>query len=149
MKKKWLIYFLIFDLIVGAIAIYIWFFVYNKPHRDIENATPDFTVTAEALLKDFDNSDTAANRKYDEKVIQFSGAFAKIESADTTVSVVFDFGGKNIISAQVLPKYKNEISAITPGTSITLKGLYKGYIAGDELFALPGNILLNTCSPVK
>lgn len=149
MKRKWLIYFLAFDVVVIGVVLYVWFFVYNKPHRDIEAATPDYAITAESLLSDFDNSDTAANRKYNEKVIQFSGALSKVDPADTTVCLVFDLGGKNIISAQVLPKYKNEVSAISPGTSITLKGLYNGYIEGDEMFDLPGNILLNKCSPVK
>jgi len=148
--KKWILYTVAFAIAAGIlVAAYVWFFVYNKPHKDIENTKPDFTVTAESLIQEFETNDTAASRKYDEKVIQFSGNFNKIESADTTVSVVFDFGGKNIISAQVLPKYKNEVQALNPGTPITLKGLYNGYITGDPSFDLPGNILLNKCSPVK
>lgn len=148
--KKWILYTIAFIIAVGILAAaYVWFFVYNKPHKDIENAKPDFTVTAESFIQEFEANDTASSRKYDEKVVQFSGNFNKIESADTTVSVVFDFGGNTIISAQVLPKYKNEVQALNPGTPITLKGLYNGYITGDSLFGLPGNILLNKCSPIK
>ena len=152
--RKWILIIVGIGLVTGLfVAAYYWFFVLNVTQQDvenrIENATPDFTTSAEELLKEFDANGATTNAKYNEKIIQFSGPVKKIEPADTTVSVVFDFGGKNIISAQVLPKYKNEISAIAPGTSVTLKGLYNGYIAGDEMFALPGNILLNKCSPVK
>jgi len=148
--KKWILYSVALIVAAGTLAaVYAWFFVYNKAHKDIENTKPDFTVTAESLIQEFETNDTANSKKYDEKVIQFSGNFNKIESADTTVSVVFDFGGNTIISAQMLPKYKNEMQALTPGTPIALKGLYNGYITGDPSFDLPGNILLNKCSPVK
>ena len=148
--KKWILYIVAFGAAAGILALaYMWFFVYNKPHKDIENTKPDFTVTAENLMNEFETGDTSASRKYDEKVIQVSGTFKSIESADTTASIVFDFGGKNIISAQLLPKYKSEIEGLNPGTPITLKGLYNGYISGDTLFDLPGNILINKCSPVK
>jgi tRNA_anti-like len=148
--KKWILYVAGLALVLGILgAAYIWFFVYNKAHKDIEASTPDFTLTAEELVKEFDAGDTSTNRKYNDKIIQFSGAFKKIEPADTTVSLVFDFGGSNLITAQVLPKYKNEISSIAPGTSVTLKGLYNGYLAGDDIFGLPGEIKLNKCSPVK
>lgn len=135
-----------------AIAGYFWFGVLGVTQEDvanrIEKSAPDFSLTAEELLKEFDADGNAANTKYNNKVIQFSGPVKKIEPADTTVSVIFDFGGNNLIAAQVLPKYKNEISAIAPGTSLTLKGLYNGYFSGDPMIG-PGSIALNKCSPVK
>lgn len=148
--KKWVLYTGAVAVILGiAAAVYVWFFVYNKPHRDIESATPDFTLTAEELIAEFDKNDTATNGKYNEKVIQFSGKFKKIESADTTISIVFDYGTQNIISAEMLPKYKSDMQTLNPGAEVVIKGLYKGYIGGDDLFGIPGNIALNQCSPIK
>lgn len=135
-------------LAVGA-AIYLWFFVYNKPHRDIESAAPDFTLEASALIGEFDASDTASDRKFSDKVIQFSGALKKTETADTTVTLIFDYGTGHIITAQVLPKYKNQMEGLNPGATVTVKGLYNGFLAGDTLFGLPGSILLNKCSPAQ
>ena len=131
---------------LGA-AAYVWFFVYNKPHRDIENAAPDYTLTASALIREFDAGDTASDKKYNDKVIRFSGVPKKTETADSTVTLIFDDGTDHVVTTQLLPKYKNELPA--PGTEITLKGLYNGFLAGDAAFGLPGSILLNKCSPVR
>lgn len=133
-------------LAIGA-AVYVWFFVYNKPHRDIEAAVPDFTMDAQSLIGEFDANDTASDRKFNDKVIRFSGTLKKVEPADTTVTLVFDYGTGHIITAQVLPKYKTEMEGLNPGATVTVKGLYNGFLAGDTLFGLPGSILLNKCSP--
>lgn len=117
--------------------------------QKIETSAPDFTVKAEALIAEFDQDGAKANGKYNNKIVQFTGTLSKVEPADTTLSLVFDYGTKNIIAAQVLPKYKNEMQALNPGTILTVKGQYNGIIPGDELFDVPGSILLNKCSPVK
>jgi len=149
MKKSILYIFGVGLLLALGAALYVWFFVYNKPHRDIEKATPDFTLGADAFIGEFDASDTASDRKFNDKVIQFSGTVKKTEAADTTVTLIFDYGTNYIITAQVLPKYKTEMAALAPGTAVTVKGLYNGFLAGDPEFGLPGSILLNKCSPVK
>lgn len=136
-------------LLAIGIAAYAWFFVYNKPHRDIEAATPDFTLDAQALISEFDGNDTASDRKFNNKVIQFTGAIKKTETADTTTTLIFDYGSGHIITAQVLPKYKTQMEGLNPGASVTVKGLYNGFLAGDTLFGLPGSILLNKCSPAQ
>lgn len=143
-KRLFLILGFGFLLAVGT-ALYVWFFVYNKPHRDIEAATPDFTLGAQALINEFDAGDSAADRKFTDKVIQFSGALKKTEAADTAVTLIFDYGTGHVITAQVLPKYKQEMEALNPGATVTVKGLYNGFLAGDSL-DLPGSILLNKCS---
>lgn len=148
MNKRLLFALLFVSLLAIGAALYVWFFVYNKPHRDIEAATPDFTMDAQALIKEFDANDTASDRKFNNKVIRFSGTLKKVESADTTLTLVFDYGTDHIITAQVLPKYKTELQELNPGATVTVKGLYNGYLAGDTLFGLPGSILLNKCSPV-
>lgn len=149
MKKKLLFFFAFCALALLGVFVYVWFFVYNKPHRDIENASPDFVTDARALIGEFDANDTSSDRKYADKVIQFSGELKKTETADSAVTLVFDYGTNHILSAQVAPKYNAEFSALNPGASVTLKGLYNGRLAGDSLFGLPGNVLLNKCSPVR
>lgn len=133
---------------IGA-AVYVWFFVYNKPFRDIEAAKPDFTLGAQALIGEFDAGDTASDRKYADKVIQLSGTIKRTEAADTTLTLIFDYGTGHVITAQVLPKYKKEMEGLNPGADVTVKGLYNGFLAGDTLFGLPGSILLNKCSPAQ
>ena len=48
--KTW-IKILIGLIVIGILAaLYVWFFVYNKPHRDYEKADPDHIIVAEELF---------------------------------------------------------------------------------------------------
>ncbi len=143
------VFFLGAAIVLIGVVSYVWFFVYNKPHRDIEFAEPDFDMQAEQLISLFQENDSAAHRKLDDKVVRFHGTLSSKESADTTVTLIFDTGEDFIITAQMLPKYKAEAESFSAGSEIVLKGLYNGMIPGDADFGLPAAIVFNKCSPQK
>lgn len=129
-----------------CVLIFLWFFVYNKPHRNIEKAKPDFVMEAEQVIGLFEENDSSAQIKFSDKVVQFTGNVSSKESADTTVTLLFDFGGAYVITAQMLPKYKSDAEKLSVGTRVQLKGLYNGIIPGDSDFGLPAAIVFNKCS---
>lgn len=135
-------------VLIGVFS-YLWFFVYNKPHRDIERAEPDFDMKAGQLISLFQENDSAAHKKLNDKVVRFSGTLSSKESAENTVTLIFDSGADFVISAQMLPKYKAEAESFTAGSEIVLKGLYNGVIPGDPDFGLPAAIVFNKCSPQR
>ncbi len=127
-------------------AALVWKFYVNKPHDDIEKATPAYSLATEQIWKEFTTDSQKSSSLYNNKVIELSGKVNRVNSNDSLVSVVFDmevdsmFGNKSI-SCEMLQKYNDEAKTIAPGTLIKIKGFCTGY---DET-----DIKLNKCSIVK
>ncbi len=88
--------------LVGLIAgILVYFFVYNKPHKDYLKAEPEFTVEALALFEEFRADQAAASAMYNGKVIAVTGALTSVEQNDSFTVAVFEidegmFGSEGI-----------------------------------------------------
>lgn len=128
-------------------ALYVWFFVYNKPHRDYEKAEPDHILAAEDLFYDYRNDRDRADSLYTGMVIQIYGALDKVEVADSIITAVFVFEqgmfGDEGIRCVMLPDHHEAVRSVNPGSEISLKGYCTGYnetdviiekssLAGDE-----------------
>jgi len=135
--------FLILALIVGVLGgAYIWFFVYNKPHRDIEHATPDYTETAISLYTHYQGGHNSEQKNLDGTVVEFSGVPSKIEVGDSLHVVVFAFGeglfGDEGIRCTFLPNYNSQIEQLDINQQLTIKGFCSGYNGTD--------VILEQCS---
>jgi type II secretory pathway pseudopilin PulG len=140
--KKWLKVLLVLAVIGIIAALYIYFFVYNKPHRDIEKAKPDFTMQAEMLYNEFTSQKDSANTKYLDKVLEINGNLKSVEKTDTLSIIVFSFNegmfGDEGIRCTLLPKYREMASDLKPNDMVTIKGLCQGYNDTD--------VILEKCS---
>ncbi len=131
-----------FGLVAAAL---VWKFYINKPHQDIENATPDFSMTTEELWKQFTTDEQKAGHMYNDKVIELTGTVGRVVDNDSVVSIAFImeadsmFGDKSI-SCEMLKKYNDEAKALSKGSSVIIKGYCAGFI---------GDIKFNKCSIVK
>ena len=118
---------------------------FNRRPADVETSKPDFTVSSKDLINEFENSDTTADRKYTDKILEMSGSVHSKEVKDTLVSLIFDIQQKFIVLAQFNPKFKDAALAIRDGDAVKLKGKYNGFDSGDDVFMLPGTIKLGKC----
>ncbi len=130
-------------LILGILgALYVWFFIYNKPHTDYEKSKPDFELTTTALYNDYASG---KGDIYNGKVLKLSGKLSKTDDADTLITLVFVFNegmfGDEGIRCTLLPKYNSQIRNIPLPASITLKGFCAGYNGTD--------VVLEQCSLLK
>lgn len=152
MKKK-IIISVITVLILGiSAAAYVWFFVYNKKHKNIADSKPDFTTTAVDFINEFETSDTTANKKYNEKIIQFTGTVNSTIPGDSLSTVVFDEEKTMTISVEFLPEFNEMAKNLSKGSQVIVKALYVGYLAPDPLlaeFGEKGDIKLKKGSIVK
>lgn len=124
---------LIFLLVIAA-GLYVWVFVYNKPHTDFEQSKPEYVITAKKLFNDFT---TNSKVDYTGKVVQISGTAQQIEDADTSVIVVFVFNegmfGSEGIRCSFIPKYNGQLRKIKFPSPLTLKGFCPGYNGTDVI----------------
>ncbi len=129
-------------ILVGILgAAYVWFFVYNKPHRDYEAAKPDFVLTASSCYNYF-----AMHKKdYTGKVLQIKGIAQKVETDDSLVVIVFVFNegmfGDEGIRCTLLPKYHEQAKTLNLKKPVTVKGYCTGFNDTD--------VILENCSIIK
>lgn len=131
-------------LILGVIAlagiitaVAIGYRMYNKPHRNIADETPAFTLTEPELTAMFTDNASASDQKLKDKVIQLSGTVKKTEQSNGIMNLTFDAGGGYMISAAL---DSTETDRPQAGAQVSLKGLYVGFIEGDTDFDIPGEV---------
>jgi hypothetical protein len=140
MKKFRNIIFFIAVIIFAAVAIF-GYFQFNKPHRDVQKAKVDVTITASDLLKEFEMNSAQASGKYTGKILLVSGKLESINLSDTIASVQLSAGGSFFgvncsFNKNAIPKLKE----VQKGAEIKVKGECKGYI---------DDVILNNCFLIK
>ncbi len=142
--KTWikiLIALFLLGLVAGAL---MYVFVYNKPHRDIAAAKPDFYLTAAELFDAFRSDETTAGAKYNGKVLQIEGVVDDKEILDNMVILIFVFDdgifGHEGVRCTMLPDWGERAMEFQVGDFVTIKGLCTGYTGVD--------VILEKCSVV-
>ena len=135
MKKIFLIV-VVIVLTAGAYGLYTYF----KPAADIAKAKSELTISADELINTFSTGAPAADQTYTGKVISVKGT---VHTMENPVSITFSTGKDYIISFQ----FNDSLTtSYPPGTSLTIKGQYNGFLEPDTMFEMPGNIQISQCS---
>lgn len=135
-------------LLVVLIAVYQVFF---KSHRDIARTKPDVVTTVADMIEAFEKNDTSAHAMYNNKVVQFTGEIHSAMESDSLVSLIFDPGATLTVTCEMLPDQEEKAKSASPGTKVTLKALYVGYLYDAILAEMgeKGDIKLKKGSFVK
>lgn len=140
--KKALIVIVIAVVLIGA-AVY--YFVYNKPHRNIISEEAAYSLPSSEIYNAFTTNPDDANTKYLNKVVSVTGIVTDVaEINDNEVKIVLSadddmFGVACSFSDEEAEKAK----LMQEGNEVTIKGLCTGY-SGDDV--MPGDVVLIKCS---
>jgi len=88
-KRPWLKRLLIAFLVLVGIGAAIYFYIALEKQPDTKNEKAAFTVNAIDFIREFENDDKTANKKYADKIIIVKGMVSEIEAVDTTVNIKF------------------------------------------------------------
>jgi hypothetical protein len=133
--------------VIGIIAaVLVWKFYINKPHEDIDNATPAYSLSTEEIWKQYTSDLKNADSLYTGKVIELSGSLSGVYKNDSLVSVIFVMAadsmfGDKTIGCQMYKKHNVEAAALAVGAKVKIKGFCTGYNDTDLIF--------NKCSIIK
>jgi len=133
--------------VVGIVAAaLVWKFYVNKPHEDIDNATPAYSLTTDEIWQKYNSDLKNADSLYTGQVIELSGNLSRIDKNDSLVSVIFVMAadsmfGDKTISCQMYKKHNDEAAALASGSKVKIKGFCTGFNDPDIKF--------NKCSIVK
>lgn len=88
MKKRTVLWILITIVTIGLVGGGYGFYEFFRTHADLSKVKPDFTLAASDLSSAFENDETAATKKYVDKVVQVTGPVASVEmGSDSTINV--------------------------------------------------------------
>ena len=129
MKKGWKIFLFIavIGIVVGLGTVY---YVFNKPHRNVEGEKPAFTMEAKTLFEEYNMDEDAGNLKFGNQVLQVTGEIVEITSDNSEVSIILsdDMEGINCsLDSMTIVQHKTEVDALQVGNEITLKGKCDGF----------------------
>lgn len=120
MVKKLFIIALACALIGAIIAFYVW----NKPHKKVENSDA-ISVTAVALCKSFSEDKNKATSQYVNKAIEVTGEVADINFNQDGGTMVILKTEDPILAVQCTMREKG--LKIEKGKTITIRGFYSDY----------------------
>ncbi|KAA3624091.1 MAG: hypothetical protein DWQ02_23520 [Bacteroidetes bacterium] len=105
----------------------IGFYLFNKPHKNMNKAKADIKIEAPELFSAFESDELAANEKYLDKVVEVTGVVSEVKQEDGIISVVLEtedlmFG----VICQLDEYSESRKSDFKIGESVTLKGLCTG-----------------------
>lgn len=128
---------------LGIVSVaLIYFFVYNKPHPNYENLTPDFYMQSQLLYDEFKVDLDVSNILYTGKMIQISGNISGIEDNDSLKIIVFAFEegmfGDEGVRCVMLPETNIQLNSFAKNQYIEIKGYCTGFNGTD--------VILEKCS---
>ena len=137
--KAWLKFTLGFIVIVVIAGAGFAWWVYHKPHRDINNEIA-VTVEATALLDAFKQNEKTASAKYNDKVLELSGIVkeaSKNEAGNWVVNIE-----NTTQTGSITVAFSPLQDAIQPFDSIAYKGICAGYFPEDNSVVINEAVLL-------
>jgi len=123
----------------GPVLVFISFlmmekYIMGETFSDTAGVKADYTVSASELIHEFAANDSAANKKYREKMVSVNGAASEVEvKSDSTVHIKFaDSTGSYIIFSLEKNEFENAKN-IKAGDRVSLKGSCSGSVYSDIL----------------
>lgn len=125
---------------IALTGILVALIMFNKQHKDLSKANPDFVITATDLQKTFEENEAAATAKYVNKIIEVSGTIISVGTGENNVLSISLKTGSDLSSVICTFPAGTEQAKFSKGSRITLRGECSGFLM---------DVLLNNCVLIK
>jgi hypothetical protein len=132
-------------LIAGGIGLY----VFNMPHRDIQSADADYTLTTSEIVSEYLTDKDAANKKYlaadgNSKILEITGRVGKISEdyAGQKVVLLKDEQLKAGVSATFTSESNSSLNDVQVDETLTIKGVIRSGASYDEDLEMYEHVIL-------
>lgn len=117
-------------LLLALLGVGVGYFMYNKPHQNMEKAEADMTLESTALFSAFEVNEAEANEKYLDKVIKISGTVKEVNTDEEgNISLTLESGNELFgVICQMDNLTKQEKTDFKIGEQVTLKGICTGML---------------------
>jgi len=108
------------------------FYIYNTPHRDVQESKTDYVLTASQLIAEYLADPLAANNKY----LDSDGESKIIEVQGQVFSISEDYNNNNA-------------ETLVIGNTVILKGVIRSGASYDSDLEMYENVIMEKCDEVK
>ncbi len=123
-KYKYLLIGILIILLTGVVIVW---YIFTEKFIDTAEHKPDFTVNAMDFIKEFQQNEDAANKKYIEKMVAINGTVSEIELADTSVNIKFiDSTSGDYVIFAFQQQHLNDAKTLQQGNQVSIKGSCSG-----------------------
>ena len=136
-------------VIAGAIVFYL----FNMPHRNVQDTEADAAINVEQIVNEYLKNSTEANAKYldtegESKILEVTGVVSEISE---------DFNGQQVVllksekleagvSCTFTPETNESVSTIKVGDRIVVKGVIRSGASYDEDLEMYEHVIMEKCS---
>lgn len=127
-------------LAVGLIGAGVGYYMWNKPHQNMNTAKTDVRIDAAALFQEYNADETACNEKYLDKVIAVNGKVKEVTTDEESTKISLETGDAFGVRCELSKTTTHPRTEFNPGEQVTFKGTCSG---------LNFDVLLSNCVEVK
>ena len=140
--------------ILAASATVIYLF--NMPHRDVQAAKTDFSISASAVVIEYLSNADSANEKYlqeegDSKILAVSGKIFSIteDLKHQKVILLKDSTDKAGVSCTFTVETNVHTANLSPRQTVTIKGVIRSGAGYDKDLDLYENVIMEKCDIIN
>lgn len=144
-------------LAVGiAVALAFGVFLFNKPHRNVQEAAIDFRLTATQLVSDYLTDPKASDEKYlneegNSRIVAITGeVYSKTLDLKNQIVVVLKKPGANAgVSCTFMASTNKSAEALSLRQMVTIKGVIRSGASFDSDLGLYEDVIIEKCDVLK
>ena len=133
-KKNSIRKILIIGLVLLIAAVGVAWYIFTDTFTDTAKEKATYTFNALDFIKEFQQNDSASNKKYAEQIITINGRVTEAEQADTTVNIkMADTATGSYIIFAFQQQDAANVKKVKQGDSISIKGSCSGGVYSNIL----------------
>ncbi|MBD1262634.1 hypothetical protein HZY62_18705 [Maribacter polysiphoniae] len=156
MKKKKI------KIIVGVLVLLlvgvsgVVYYLFNMPHRNIQEAKTDYSISSSEIVKEYLVDATIANEKYleeegDSKILAVTGKICTISEDQNNQKVILlkDTSDKAGVSCTFTEATNGSTKELTIGQTVTIKGVIRSGAGFDADLDMYEDVIMEKCDVVN
>jgi polyisoprenoid-binding protein YceI len=125
-KNKFILITFVFAIIITISSVWYYGIYLQSPAKTDRTAEPGIGISADSLMNEFYTNEAAANKKYNNKLLEITGIIAKSENNPNTILFLKTNFQDGFVSANLKEK-----KSLPIGSTVTVKGIFTGFILGE------------------
>jgi exoribonuclease II len=122
------IFIVISSSLLVIFGVYCYLKITKKATINMKVATTSYNVQTDDLIANFIADEKSTHKKFTGKIIEIEGKIREVSFLNNTNTIIL-FGNKNSgIICDFGQNQTKEIKALTKNQTVTIKGIYKGFL---------------------